>query len=50
MNKNTGKAVLSVIVTIASVISMADQFISGKKQQKEFEDMKKAVAELQKKN
>jgi hypothetical protein len=50
MNKNTGKAILSVIVTLASAITMVDQFVSGKKHEKEFEDMKKAVAELQKKN
>lgn len=50
MNKDTGKAILGVIVSIASVITMVDQFVSGRKQQQEFEDMKKAVAELQNKN
>lgn len=50
MNKNTGKAILGAIVSVASIITMIDQFVSGKKQEKEFEDMKKAVAELQKKN
>lgn len=54
MNKNifkgmTGKSVLNVIVSVASVITVVNNFVSDKKQAIEFEEMKKAIAELQKK-
>jgi len=45
----TGKNVLSVIVSIASAITVVNNFVSDKKQAIEFEEMKKAIAELQKK-
>lgn len=50
LGKLNGNAILSAIVTIAGVITTVDQLVSGRKQAAEFEEMKKAVAELQKKS
>lgn len=41
-----GKSILGVIVSIASIITTVDSFTSERKKAKEFEDLKKAVAEL----
>ena len=49
MNKNTVKIVWKVVTLVAGVIHTGNQFYTGRKQHQEFEDLKKAVAELQKK-
>ena len=55
-NVKGGKA-LGTIVSVASLISMVDDFVSGQKKAKEFTELKeevsnlkKIVSELQKKN
>lgn len=50
LNKATGKTILGAIVTVAGIITTIDQLVTGKKQEKEFEALKKAVADLQQKN
>ena len=50
LNKVNSKTILSAIVTVAGLITTVDQLVSGRKQAAEFEEMKKVVAELQKKN
>lgn len=44
------RAIMGAIVTAASIITMVDQFVSGKKRELEFEDMKKTLAEMKEKN
>lgn len=49
-SKINGKSVLGVVISVASVITAVNNFVSDRKQANEFEEMKKAVEELQKKN
>lgn len=49
MNKHTVKVIWKVVVAVSGIIHTGSQLYSGRKQQQEFEDLKKVVAELQKK-
>ena len=48
LSKVGGSKALGTVVSVASLISMVDDFVSGQKKTKEFEEMKKTVSELQK--
>ena len=48
-NKAVGKTILKTVVSIAGIISTVDGMVSERRKAKEFEDLKKAVAELQSK-
>ena len=57
LSKVGGSKALGAVVSVASLISMVDEFVSGQRKTKEFVDLKdkvsnleKIVSELQKKN
>ena len=48
LTKIGGSKALGLVVSISSLISTVDGFVSERKSAKEFEEMKKTVSELQK--
>lgn len=48
LKKVGGSKALGTVVSLASLISMVDEFVSGQKKAKEFTELKEQVSELQK--
>lgn len=48
LKKVGGSKALGAVVSVASLISMMDDFVSGQKKTKEFTELKEQVSELQK--